>query len=62
MEREWQLEQETMVGEPPGHITGANPVGNALFSGVENMTIYGGRFVQSNVTKRDKGSWIVSKV
>jgi hypothetical protein len=59
MEREIPLQRESMVGQPQGHITDANSIGNAMFNG--NMAIYGGRFVQNNVARRDKGSWIISK-
>ncbi|KAF8185689.1 hypothetical protein BJ912DRAFT_479387 [Pholiota molesta] len=52
MEREIPLQRERMVGEPQGHITDANSIGNAMFNG--NMAIYGGRFVQNNVARRDK--------
>jgi hypothetical protein len=56
MERDKPLQRASMVGQPQEHITGANSFGNAMFSGVENMAIYGGRFVQNNVAKRERGS------
>ncbi|KAF8185676.1 hypothetical protein BJ912DRAFT_1043333 [Pholiota molesta] len=52
MEREIPWQRESMVGQPQGHITDANSIGNAMFNG--NMAIYGGRFVQNIVARRDK--------
>jgi hypothetical protein len=59
MEGEIPWQRESMVGQPQGHITAANSIGNAMFNGVE--AIYGGRFVQNIVARKGKGSWIISK-
>ncbi|KAF8177449.1 hypothetical protein BJ912DRAFT_678905 [Pholiota molesta] len=52
MEGEIPWQRESTVGQPQGHITDGNSIGNAMFNG--NMAIYGGRFVQNNVARRDK--------